>query len=56
MFKYGEHNYAHGEGRQWHRTQESALARAESMRKAKIASLRKSIARLEALSFAREAA
>jgi uncharacterized membrane protein len=31
----------------WHRTRESAVARAEEMRKAKIASLRKQIAKLE---------
>jgi hypothetical protein len=41
----------HGEGREWHRTWASALARAEQMRKAKLASLRKSIAKLESLQF-----
>lgn len=39
--------FYHGEGREWHRTWESAVARAEEMRKAKLASLRKSIAKLE---------
>ncbi len=43
-------NY-HGEGRDWHRTRESALLRAEEMRKAKIASLKKQIKKLESLSF-----
>jgi hypothetical protein len=43
--------YAHGEGKEWHRTYESAQARAEAMRVAKIASYRKSIAKLEKLSF-----
>jgi len=43
--------YAHGEGREWHRTPESALKRAEEMRTKKIASLRKSIAKLEAMKF-----
>ena len=43
--------YLYGEGKEWHRTRESALARAEVMRRAKIASVRKQLARLEALRF-----
>lgn len=43
--------YLHGEGKEWHRTREAAAARAEVMRKAKITSLRKTLARLEALRF-----
>lgn len=43
--------YLHGEGKEWHRTRESALARAEVMRQAKIVSLRNQLARLEALRF-----
>ncbi len=43
--------YFHGEGKDWHRTKEAAVARAEAMRVAKIASLRKSIAKLEKLKF-----
>lgn len=39
------------EGREWHRTIDSAVARAETMRKAKLASLRKSIAKLEGMTF-----
>lgn len=39
-------------GNDWHRTYEAALARAEEMRVAKIASLRKSIARIERMTFA----
>lgn len=35
----------------WHRTREAAIVRAEAMRVAKIASLRKSIAKLEKLRF-----
>ena len=35
----------------WHLTKEEALARAEQMRVARIASLKKSIAKLEALKF-----
>lgn len=41
----------HGEGREWHRTPESAMARAEQMRKAKIASLEKQIKNLQAMKF-----
>ena len=36
---------------QWHTSKAEAVARAEQMRKAKLASLRKSIARLEKLKF-----
>lgn len=45
---YGD-QYAHG--KDWHRTPEAALARAEEMRKAKIASLQKSIAKMERIVF-----
>ena len=38
-------------GKDWHRTPEAALARAEEMRLAKIESLKKSINRLEGLKF-----
>ena len=41
----------HGEGREWHRTAESALARAEEMRVEKIKSLEKQIERLKNLTF-----
>lgn len=43
--------YFHGEGREWHRTPEAAVLKAEKMRAEKIASLRKSIAKLEKLKF-----
>lgn len=43
--------YYHGEGREWHRTKESALKRAEEMRVKKIASLRKQIEKLEKMRF-----
>lgn len=43
--------YVYGEGRNWHRTREDAVARAEEMRKKKIYSLRKQLERLEALCF-----
>ena len=38
-------------GNEWHHNREDAVVRAEQMRLAKIASLRKQIAKLEALSF-----
>lgn len=45
------HYYFHGDGREWHRTMDAAIAKAENMRKAKIASLLKQISKLEQLSF-----
>ena len=39
----------------WHRTRVSAVARAEQMRLAKLASLRKQITKLEAMSFEEKA-
>ena len=47
----GFDQYAHVEGREWHRTAEAAIKRAEEMRVAKIKSLHKSIARIEKLKF-----
>jgi len=47
--KYGGTATAHG--KDWHRTPEAALARAEEMRLAKIESLKKSIRKLESLRF-----
>ena len=47
----GLSRYFYGEGREWHRTRESAVARAEKMRTRRIASLEKKIAQLKALSF-----
>lgn len=41
--------YAHREGRDWHRTEAAAKARVEALRRKKIASLKKQIAKLEAL-------
>ena len=55
MFCYGNASYggqtAHGEGKDWHRTREGAVQRAEKMRTAKIASLRKSISKMEKLTW-----
>lgn len=43
--------YLHGEGKEWHRTKESAIARAEEMRQKKIESLKKQIQKLEEMHF-----
>ena len=43
--------YFHGEGRQWHKTERGAIEKAESIRKTKIKSLQKKIAKLEAMRF-----
>jgi hypothetical protein len=43
----------HGEGRDWHRTKEGAVAKAEKMRLAKIVNLQKMIKKLEAMKFER---
>lgn len=48
----GPHLTEYYHGRDWHKTREAAVARAEEMRTAKIASLQKSIAKLEKLRFA----
>lgn len=42
---------AHVEGRDWHRTREAAVKRAEQMRAAKLTSISKQAKRLEALKF-----
>ena len=42
---------SHYSGREWHCTEAAAKVRAEEMRVAKIASLRKQIAKLEKLTF-----
>ena len=44
-------SYYHGEGREWHRTREGAVAKAEAMRKKKIAAIRKQLLKLEAMKF-----
>lgn len=41
----------HGEGKDWHRTEDAARAKAEKMRKKKIASLREQIEKLENQTF-----
>lgn len=49
--EYGIANYYHGKGREWHETKASAVAKADAMRKDKIASMKKKIAKLEKLNF-----
>ncbi len=51
VVKSGVSTYYHGEGREWHRTKEQALAQAEQMRVDKIASLEKQIDRLRKLTW-----
>lgn len=41
----------HGEGRDWHRTKQGALLRADHMREAKIKSLKQQIKKLEKMTF-----
>ena len=43
--------YYHGEGKEWHKTKESAIARAEEMRQKKIESLKKQIEELKKMRF-----
>ena len=43
--------YFHTEGRDWHRTFDAAVARAEELRAAKIKSVEKQLAKLRALKF-----
>lgn len=49
--KIGHTQYYHGEGRDWHRTKEAAVARAEQIRIKKIASIHKQVKRIEGLKF-----
>jgi len=47
----GYTEYLHGEGKDWHRTWDSALQRAESMRVKRIKSLERSLKRMQGLVF-----
>ena len=47
----GYTQYAHNEGKDWHRSKESAIEGAEEMRTKKISSLKKKITKLEKLIF-----
>lgn len=44
-------SYYHKEGNEWHRTKQSAISKAEEMRKKKIESLKKQIRKLENMKF-----
>lgn len=44
--------FAHVEGRDWHKTEEAALARADEMRRERIATLKKSIDKLQKMKIA----
>ena len=48
--------YLHGEGKEWHRTLDAAIVRAEEMRVKKIVSLEKQIKKFKALKFTVEEA
>ena len=41
----------HGEGKEWHRTKESAIKKAEEMKDTKIKSVKKQLAKLENMKF-----
>ncbi len=43
--------YFHGEGREWHRTKESAIARAEEMRIKKLKAIDKQMKKISAMKF-----
>lgn len=51
MVEVSSSYYLHGEGKNWHRTRGAAVVRAYRMRDMKIAALKKSIAKLQALKF-----
>jgi len=42
-------NYYHGEGKEWHRTKDSALDRLGALKEKKIASLKKQIKKIESI-------
>lgn len=47
-------SYYHGHGKEWHTDLGAAIARADEMRRNKIASMKKSIAKLEKLNFVKQ--
>ena len=47
----GFNSYFHGEGRDWHKTREAAIKKAEEMRQKKIESLKKQLQKLEKMRF-----
>lgn len=51
MISCGIGNYYHGEGKEWHKTKESAIKKADEMRQKKIESLKEQIEKLERMRF-----
>ena len=51
VIRNGFMNHYHGEGREWHRTLDSALAQAEKLRERKLVALRKQQEKLEKMVF-----
>lgn len=51
MITTKDYSYFHGEGKDWTRTKETAIVRAEEMRLKRIESLKKQIEKLEKLKF-----
>lgn len=51
MIVVGRTTYYHGEGKEWHRTREPAVERAQLMRDAKLEFLGKKIAKLEKMTW-----
>jgi len=47
----GYHIYYHGEGKEWHRTHESAVKKAKEIRKNKIILLKKQLEKIRKLKF-----
>lgn len=48
---YGKYDYNHAFRKEWYRTREAAIKRAEEMRLKKIASLKKQLKKLEKMRF-----
>lgn len=51
MWEDGCSHYYHGKGDEWHDNRQSAIAKAEEMRKKKITNLHKQIEKLQNMSF-----
>lgn len=51
LANFGMYGTAHGRGREWHITAQGAIDRCEEMRRAKLASIRRQIKRIEAMTF-----
>lgn len=51
MIDCGRHRLFHGEGKDWHRSEAAALEHADKMRIAKLASLKRQMAKIERMTF-----